>query len=125
MNSIAITGNITHDLELKTTPDGISVCTFTVAVKRPGTKDKTDFLNCVAWRQKAEFITRYFAKGQKIEITGIMTTRKWEDKNGNKRTAYEIMVNDAAFGEGKKKDDSSPDGNMIPDFECNDEDLPF
>ena len=58
MNSIAITGNITHDLELKSTPDGISVCTFTVAVKRPGTKDKTDFLNCVAWRQKAEFITR-------------------------------------------------------------------
>ena len=62
--------------------------------------------------------------GQKIEITGILTTRKWEDKNGNKRTAYEIMVNDAAFGEGKKKDDSSPD-DIIPDFEYNDEDMPF
>ncbi len=124
MNNISITGNITHDLELKTTPDGILVCTFTVAVKRPGAKDKTDFLNCVAWRQKAEFITRYFAKGQKIEIIGILTTRKWEDKNGNKRTAYEIMVNDAAFGEGKKKDDLlSKD--VIPDFDCNEENLPF
>lgn len=123
MNIIAISGNITHDTELKTTPEGVSVCTFAVAVRRPGTKDKTDFINCVAWRQKAEFITRYFSKGQKIEITGILTSRNWEDRNGNKRTAFEIVVNEAGFGESKKKDEAA-DTEFAP-FSCSDEDLPF
>lgn len=126
MNIIAISGNITHDIELKTTPDGISVCAFTVAVRRPGAKEKTDFITCVAWRQKAEFITRYFSKGQKIEITGILTSRKWEDKNGNKRTAFEIVVNEAGFGEGKKKnDEAAGTEDEFAEFDCSDEDLPF
>lgn len=104
MNVIAITGNITADPELKTTPNGIPVCSFTVAVRRPNTKDKTDFINCVSWRACAEFISKYFRKGQRIEVDGCLTSRNWEDKNGNKRTSFEITVNNASFGESKKSE---------------------
>lgn len=127
MNVIAISGNITADPELKTTPDGLSVCSFTVAVKRPNTKDKTDFINCVAWRSSAEFITKYFRKGQRIEIDGCLTSRKWEDKNGNKRTSFEVVVNNASFG-GSKKDDNSgaaTQENFEEMSDTDDEDLPF
>ncbi len=127
MNVIAISGNITADPELKTTPDGVSVCAFTVAVRRPNAKDKTDFINCVAWRSSAEFITRYFRKGQKIEVDGCLTSRKWEDKNGNKRTSFEVVVNNASFGESKKDNNSGADTQEnfeeLPDI--GDEDLPF
>lgn len=131
MNVIAISGNIVRDIELKTTPDGVSVCAFTVAVRRPNTKEKTDFITCVAWRQKAEFISRYFTKGQKIEVAGCLTSRKWEDKNGGKRTAFEIIVDDVSFGESKKAEagaaNNTPQEYPPEDFEeiANDEDLPF
>lgn len=126
MNVIAITGNITADPELKTTPDGVSVCSFAVAVRRPNTKDKTDFINCVAWREKAEFVTRYFHKGQKIEVDGCLTSRKWEDKNNSKRTSFEIHCCNISFGESKKAEagvDTSEE--EFTEYTGNDEDLPF
>lgn len=127
MNIIAITGNITADPELKTTPNGISVCAFTVAVRRPNTKDKSDFINCVAWRTHAEFISKYFRKGQKIEVDGCLTSRKWEDKNGSKRTSFEVIVNNASFGESKKSETrAAPQETACEEFaDLGDNDLPF
>ena len=92
MNSISITGNLTRDIEVKSTQSGISVCSFTVAVKRPHTSDTTDFLNCTAWRQSADFLGKYAHKGSKVGVSGILTARNYEDKNGNKRTAFEIVA---------------------------------
>ena len=95
MNTINITGRLTSDLELKMTPSGVSVCSFTVAVKRPRSKDETDFLNCTAWRQSAEYLCKYGRKGNQVAVTGMLTSRKWEDQNGNKRTSFEIVVDNA------------------------------
>ena len=104
MNVVAITGRLTDNVELKVTPNNVNVCTFAVAVKRPNVKDKTDFINCVAWRSTAEFISKYFSKGNKIEITGVLTSRRYEDKDGNKRTVFEVVVNTAEFAESKSAD---------------------
>lgn len=93
MNSINISGRITNSLELKSTQSGTSVCSFTVAVDRPAVKGKTDFIDCVAWRHKAEFVSKYFQKGDPIEVTGCLTTRNYEDKNGNKRKALRSFAN--------------------------------
>ena len=92
MNNICIVGRIGQDLELKQTPNGVPVCSFTVAVKRPKVKDATDWLPCVAWRQSAEYLCKYGKKGSTVAVTGVLTTRNYEDKNGQKRTAYEILV---------------------------------
>lgn len=99
-------GRLTADPELKQTQGGISVCSFTLAIDRPKTRDKTDFINFVAWRHTAEFICEYFRKGQKIGLTGYLTSRQYEDKNGNKRTAFEVVANNAEFAESKKSPDS-------------------
>lgn len=92
MNVTSFVGRLTHDPELKQTPNGIPVCSFTLAVKRPKVKDTTDFVNYVAWRQSAEYLCKYGKKGSTVAVTGVLTTRNYEDKNGNKRTAYEILV---------------------------------
>lgn len=102
MNSICLTGRITNDLERKVTTSGISVCSFSLAVKRPRVKDKTDFINCVAYRQASDFLINYAQKGTLIEVTGALTSRKWEDKNGNKRTSFEVNVDTASILESKK-----------------------
>lgn len=127
MNTIAISGNLTATPELKTTQNGVAVCSFTVAVRRPRVKDTTDFINCVAWRQSAEFVSRYFQKGQRIEVAGCLTTRSFEDKNGNKRTAYEIVCDDIGFGERKQSDTGPTVSTAATDFEelAGDEELPF
>ena len=91
MNIVTITGRICADIELRQTQNGVSVATFTVAVSRPRVKDTTDFINCVAWRSSAEFLSRYTHKGDMIAIVGMLTTRKYEDKEGNKRVAYEVL----------------------------------
>ena len=90
-NLVVLTGRLTADPELKTTPNGISVTSFSVAVSRPyrsGEEAQTDFINIVAWRQRAEFICKYFTKGSMIGIEGSIQTRKYTDKNGNNRTAF-------------------------------------
>ena len=92
MNSINLVGRIAQDLELKKTQSDISVCAFTVAVDRPKVKDVTDFINCVAWRQSAEYLCKYGSKGSMVAISGSLQARKYEDKNGNKRTAFEVVA---------------------------------
>ena len=104
-NLVVLTGRLTADPELKTTPNGISVCTFGIAVDRAykkGEEKQTDFLNVVCWRSTAEFVSKYFSKGSLIGIEGSIQTRKFQDKNGNNRTAFEIVANNVHFIESKK-----------------------
>ena len=91
MNNITITGRLTADPELKTTQSGVSVCSYNLAVKRPKVKDTTDFLTVVSWRAGAEYLAKFGHKGDMVAVSGVLTTRSWEDKNGNKRTSYEIV----------------------------------
>lgn len=105
-NLVVLTGRLTADPELKTTPNGIPVTTFSIAVNRnyrAGEEQQTDFINIVAWRQRAEFITKYFKKGNLIGIEGSIQTRRYQDKNGNNRTAFEVVVNNAQFVESKRE----------------------
>ena len=101
MNKVILMGRLTTDPELKTTPNGISVTSFSLAVDRnyvkQGSERKTDFINIVAWRQRAEFICKYFTKGQLIALDGSIETRTYVDKNGNNRTAFEVVVENAYF----------------------------
>lgn len=97
MNKTAFTGRLTADPELKQTTNGVAVCSFTLAVKRPRVKDKTDFINFVAWRGNAEFLTRFFKKGDAVEVSGALTSRKYQDNNGNNRVAFEVECDDIAF----------------------------
>ena len=101
MNKVILMGRLTADPELKTTPNGISVTSFSLAVDRnyvkQGGERKTDFINVVAWRQRAEFICRDFTKGQLIALDGSIETRQYVDKNGNNRTAFEVVVENAYF----------------------------
>jgi single-strand DNA-binding protein len=109
LNRVILMGRITHDLELKTTPNGTSVLSFSVAVERSyakqGEERQTDFINCVAWRQQAEFISRYFGKGRMIAVEGQLRTRTYEDKNGVKHYVTEVYVDNASFtGESKERE---------------------
>lgn len=103
MNSVNLTGRLTADIDLKTSLNGASVCNFAIAVKRPNVKDVTDFINCVAWRNTADFIAKYFSKGDKIEVNGVLTARQYQDKNGNKHIATEVLVENVDFGERKRE----------------------
>lgn len=127
-NVCVFTGRPTSDLELKKSQSGISVCSFTLAVKRPRTKDVTDFINFTAFRQTAEYLTTYAKKGTLIEVSGALTSRKWEDKNGNKRTSYEVTVDTASIME-SKKDKANVNIEREPDNDFeeveSDGDLPF
>lgn len=110
MNTIIIMGRLTDNPELRKTPNDISVTSFSVAVDRPyrsGAERQTDFFNCTAWRGTAEFISKYFAKGQMIAIEGSMQSRRYDDKDGNKRTAWEIQVNQAHFCGSKNESGSA------------------
>ena len=112
MNIVTITGRLCADIELRQTQNGVSVATFTVAVSRPRVKDTTDFINCVAWRSSAEFLSRYTHKGDMIAIVGMLTTRKYEDKEGNKRVAYEVLCDRV---ESLQKREESQQGNYKSD----------
>ena len=102
MNNIQLLGRITKDLELKTTASGKSVCSFDIAVTRKFNKEITDFIPCVVWDKNCETMCKFVKKGQLIAIDGSLYTRKYEDKNGNNRTAYEVNVNNFYFAESKK-----------------------
>ena len=108
-NLVVLTGRLTADPELKTTQSGISVTSFSIAVDRRyrvGEERQTDFINVVAWRQQAEFVAKYFKKGNMIGIEGSIQTRKYSVKNGNNRTAFEVVANNVQFVESKR--DSAP-----------------
>lgn len=103
-NKAIIGGRLTADVEMKVTPSGVSVCTFSIAVNRKGGKDaepKTDFINCVAWRNTADFIGKYFSKGSSILVVGNIQNRSWQDNNGNKRYATEVIVDEVNFVDSK------------------------
>ena len=101
LNCAIIMGRLTADPELRTTTGGLSVTSFSVAVDRrfarSGEEKQTDFINVVAWRQQAEFVTKYFQKGSMIAIQGSIQTRNYEDKQGNKRVAFEIVAENVSF----------------------------
>lgn len=101
MNKVIMMGRMVADAELKTTPSGVPACNFRIAVDRnfqkKGEDRKSDFFNCVAWRNTAEFISKWFPKGRLILIEGEMQTRQYTDKNGNPATWYEIQVDNAYF----------------------------
>ena len=105
-NLVVLTGRLTADPELKTTPSGVSVTTFSIAVSRrykAGEETQADFINIVAWRQTAEFITKYFKKGSMIGIEGSIQTRRYVDKDGKNRTVFEVIANNAQFVESKRE----------------------
>ena len=103
-NLVVLTGRLTADPELKTTQSGVSVPSFSIAVQRrckSGEEAQTDFINIVAWRQTAEFVTKHFRKGNMIGIEGSIQTRKYTDKNGNNRVVFEVIANNVQFAESK------------------------
>lgn len=92
MNNCQFVGRLTADPELRRTQEGTAVCSYSLAVKRPMTKDATDFLDFVTWRQGAEYLTQYGHKGDIVAVSGALQARDWTDKNGNKRRAFEIVT---------------------------------
>ena len=112
LNVVAIMGRLVADPELRTTPQGINVCSFRIACDRnfarQGEQRQADFIDIVAWRQQAEFVSKYFQKGSLIAIEGSLQTRQYQDKNGNNRTAVEVVANNINFAGPKS---SSPASN--------------
>lgn len=106
LNVVVLTGRLTVDPELRHTPNNIAVTSFNVAVNRSyarqGEERQTDFIDIVAWRSTAEFVCRYFKKGQLIAIEGSIQTRSYQDKDGNKRKAFEVVASNVHFVESKK-----------------------
>ena len=133
INIAAVTGRLVRDPEVRQTQSGISVCSFSVAVDRPyknGEERKADFFDCVAWRHSAEFLEKYFHKGDMIGISGHLQTRSWETDDGQKRKATEIVVDSLSFVESKRKDSSAPekkdfDSKDFDPVDVDDGDLPF
>ena len=142
LNKVILGGRLTADVELKQTPSGVSVCQFSLAVNRRFSKEgeqQTDFINCQAWRQTAEFISRYFRKGSSLCVVGSIQTRTWTDSNDQKRYATEVIVDEALFVDSKNEAgqaEAAGGNSYIPDaykapvtpkFEdmAPDDDLPF
>lgn len=106
LNVVAIMGRLVADPELRTTGNGTNVCSFRIACDRnfaqKGQERQADFVDVVAWRQSAEFVTKYFQKGSLVAVEGSLQSRQYQDKNGNKRTAVEVLANQINFAGGKK-----------------------
>ena len=130
-NKVILMGRLTAAPELKQTQNGKSVTSFNLAVDRKGKDTPCDFFTIVAWNQTAEFICKYFGKGQAILVCGELQTRSWTDNNGNKRPATEVLANEVTFCESKKESESNntPPYNpyaQTPNFDKEkDNDLPF
>ena len=129
MNNICITGRLTSAPEIKKTTSGVSVCSVSVAVDRDykvNGKKVTDFIPCVFWRGTAEFVGKYFSKGDMIAVVGSLESRKYKDKDGNSRTVWEVKADKVNFCGGKKGDsqDNTQTFEDVSD-EFSDGDLPF
>lgn len=144
LNRITMTGRLTADPELRKTPSDISVTSFSIANQRnyknaSGERD-TDFFNIVAWRKTADFVCQYFSKGSMVTIDGRLESRKYTDKEGNNRTAIEIVADNVFFGDSKNDSENRQQnqggGEFVPDFSAQrgtnqfdsaveDDDLPF
>ena len=120
LNHIVIMGRLTRDPELRRTGSGIAVTSFTVAVDRDFGKNEngekeTDFIDCVAWRQTGEFVSKYFTKGRMAVVSGRLQIRSWTDKDGNKRRTAEVVADNVYFGD-SKRDGESGSFNATPAF---------
>ena len=115
LNHITIMGRLTRDPELRRTGSGVAVASFTVAVDRDfsgrdGGEKETDFIDCVAWRQTGEFVSKYFTKGRMIVVSGRLQIRSWTDKDGNKRRTAEVVADNCYFGDSKRDEGGSSYG---------------
>ena len=132
LNHISIMGRITKDIELRRTNTGVAVASFTLAVdrdfKEKNGEKETDFIDCVAWRNTAEFVEKYFSKGRMAIVAGRLQIRSWTDKDGNKRRTAEVIADNVYFGDSKKESDTPAVNAPASDFAMlTDEDaqLPF
>lgn len=133
LNHIVLMGRLVRDPELKTTQSGVSICTFRIASDRDFTDKATgqrdaDFVECVAWRGLAEFISRSFAKGRMIVVDGRLQSRNYPDSDGNKRTVYEVNVENAYFADSKRTGNTEQAAPATTDFASlpeDDADMPF
>ena len=133
LNHIVIMGRLTRDPELRRTGNGTAVTSFTLAVdrdfanKQSGEKE-TDFIDCVAWRQTGEFVSKYFSKGRMAVVEGRLQIRNWTDDKGNNRRSAEIVVENVYFGDSKKENDTPVTPGSMSDFDPvygDDEQFPF
>ena len=118
LNHITIMGRLTRDPELRRTGSGVAVASFTLAVDRDFGKNEngereTDFIDCVAWRQTGEFVSKYFTKGRMIVVSGRLQIRSWNDKDGNKRRTAEVVADNVYFGDSKRDEGGSYAGNSF------------
>ncbi len=116
LNHITIMGRLTRDPELRRTGSGVAVASFTVAVDRDfsgrdGGERETDFIDCVAWRNSGEFVSKYFTKGSMIVVSGRLQIRSWTDKEGNKRRTAEVVADNVYFGESRRSEGTPSAGN--------------
>jgi single-strand DNA-binding protein len=131
LNKAILMGRLCADPELRSTGNGTSVCTVTLAVDRRGKDEGTDFIDVVMWSKTAEFVSKYFTKGMQMAVAGRIQTRNWEDKQGNKRKSVEVVADEVHFTESKKSGGNEQVGDpmaalggfaSLPD---DDGDLPF
>ena len=121
LNHITLMGRLVADPELRRTGSGVAVASFRIAVDRDfapkdGGERKADFISCVAWRQTGEFISKYFTKGRMIVVDGRLEMRDWTDRDGNKRTTAEVIVDNAYFGDSRREGDSSGYSTPAPSY---------
>lgn len=133
LNHIVLMGRMVKDPEKRTTASGVSVCNFTIAVERDyknGDERVSDFIECVVWRGAADFVEKYMGKGRMVVVSGSLQSKKWQDKDGNNRTSWEVQATNVYFADSKKDgaEQSSPATAQTPGYEDlgNDEPvLPF
>ena len=135
LNKVFIMGRLTRDPELRHTQSGTSVSSFTLAVDRNGKEKATDFIDCVAWKSTADFVSSYFTKGRMAVVEGRLQIREWTDKNGDKRRTAEVIADNVYFGDNKKDADpldtftrNHPEtvvANQFAEISDDDGDLPF
>lgn len=130
LNKAILMGRLVADPELRETTNGISVCSFRIAVDRNYSKEQekqTDFINIVAWRGTADFVSKYFSKGKMIIVEGAIQTRNYQDKDGNNRTVVEVNASNVMFGEPKRQEENPAPAREqdIDTGEMDSEDLPF
>ena len=119
LNHIVIMGRLTRDPELRRTGTGVAVASFSLAVDRDfsprdGGERETDFIDCVAWRQTGEFVSKYFTKGRMAVVSGRLQIRSWTDKDGNKRRTAEVVADNVYFGDSKREGDSGSSYSAAP-----------
>ena len=136
LNHITAAGRLTKDPELRRTQNGVAVASFTIAcdrdIKDASGNKQTDFIDCVAWRNTAEFVDKYLTRGRMVIVSGRLQMREWPDKNGNKRRNTEILAESVYFGDSKQQtanaqtqEAHAPQADNFQQIEIDDEELPF